>query len=174
MRFSFLLRTAFAVPLEVEPHAGTLLAEIGKGVSAAVLADATKTTLHEFLSTEPDRGTEYEQAKIDQLVNRLWNTRYSSIADLTLLADRVEWFEQGTYRGVEIAKYLNRRRKSRVSGPDAITSIERVEIDPARNFAVAMYKRKFQTNEDRRVGTKEIVLIGTFRSNPRVHALKRA
>lgn len=174
MRFPFLSRGPFAVPFQAEAQAGTLIAEIGKAVTGAVLADATKRTLHDLLSTEPERGTAYEQGKIKQLVARLWNTRYSTLGDLTLLAEQVEWFDQGLYRDVQIAKYLNQRRKTRVSGPDEITSIDQIEIDPGRNFAVVMYRRKFQTNDDKRVRAKEIVLFGSFRSNPRVHAVKLA
>ena len=166
------LLVAVALLLSFSSKAQTpLLLEIAKAVSVAVLSDAAKVSLNEFLNTEPEKPTEFDKVKIKELANRALSYRTERSARLKLFAPIVDFYGHGNISRQEVVDLPTWALGYEIS------SIDLIEVDRKGRFAaVSCTLRSFKFRIFKRNAPYEysavVILIGDYTVLPKIYAIK--
>jgi hypothetical protein len=159
-------------------QAATLIKEVTKAVSIGVLTTAANASAQSFLETKPTSPTAMDRVKIKEALNRM--DSQNPTKRRAAFADRVDYLHYGVVPPEVIFE-----KRSRL---DIIVrqceSIENVEMDPKAQFVVVSYTEieGYLDSDKSPAGFhlevthrfKRVALIGDWKKNPKVYALKDA
>ena len=171
-----ILFAAFLLAFFGTAHAATpLLLEITKAVSIAVISDAAKQSLQTFLTSPPTKPTEFDKAKIKEIINRALNGRMPDERRLEAFAPRVDFYHRGIKARKEI---VDQWKASYAKGYRfRVASIDLIELDAKGKFAAVSWTfESKRINDDRReaIVKKRVLLISDYDTRPVIVAMKDA
>ena len=147
-----------------------MLLEIARAVSVAVISDAARSSFREFLSTDPEKPTEYDKVKLKELINKALSNSYSDKVRSSAFAPLVDYYSHGTITREQVLSYRDPRLRYDVG------SIELIEIDRKGKFAAVSCTLRVKTfrikGEWNYITLSAVVLIGDYSTAPKIYAIK--
>ena len=147
-----------------------MLIEIARGVSVAVISDAAKASFKEFVSSDPEKPTEYDKVKLKELINRAISASYTDEMRSSAFAPLVDYYSHGTITREQVLSLRDPRLRYDVG------NIELVELDRKGKFAAVSCTLRVKTfriyGKWSYITSSAVVLIGDYSSVPKIYAIK--
>jgi hypothetical protein len=168
---------ALASPSQAANGLGDFVKEVLTQVAVSVVADVVKDTFFTKKSSQPatvEAGAD-DRSRTMNIISVLVDTSVPVTERIGFYASTVDYFKSGTVDHKFILADQARYEKRWPIRSYKVRAIDEIAVAPDRSYAIARYTIDFRVSRDAEVRTgssKVAVVIGSFNSQPRIHAIK--
>lgn len=151
--------------------------EVLKQVAVSVLSDVIKDVITLRKTTDPPTvsASEDDLIRAKKIVIALLDATVPTNERVSYYADRVDYFKSGIVDQSFIVSDQAKYEKRWPIRYYKLLSVDEIAVAPDRTFAIVRYTLEFHVSRDievRKGQAKAAIVIGSFNSLPRIHAIK--
>lgn len=168
---------ALAPPSQAASGLGDFVKEVLTQVAVSVVADAVKDAFFTKKSNQPPtvEARADDRSRTLNIISALVDTSIPVAEKIGFYATKVDYFKSGTVDHKFILADQARYEKRWPIRSYKVRAIDEIAVAPDRTYVFARYTIDFRVSRDSevRTGSSQVaVLIGSFNSQPRIHAIK--
>jgi hypothetical protein len=153
-----------------------VLAEVGKEVAKEVAVELTKAAIAQLADAwKSQAASSNDRKRAESLVLSLIDESVPMTTRLNLYAPTVDYFSHGVLSPTGLLQREVTAQKQWPYRQYKLLKLDDVDIHPSREYAAITYTVSFllMRGNEKREGTSKIaLLVGSFSTSPRIHAIK--